>query len=118
MKIKAVVQRLSWPAALAIMLMLALTAGYLAANNLALVTFASAGVLICLLVIYTCLFNPLRGYYLTLIIAFFAFYPSRMLNKEIPLSTFVDVLVLFLFLGTYWTGKADENINRISFAVK
>lgn len=109
MKIKALAQRLSWPAALGIMLILALAAGYLAANNLALITFGSAGVLICILVIYNCLFNPLRGYYLTLIIAFFAFYPSRMLNKEIPLSTFVDVLVLFLFLGTYWTGKADEN---------
>jgi len=103
------VKWLSWPVTLVILILFALIAGFLAANNLAFITIGFAGALLSILIIYTCLFMPLRGYYLTLLTAFFAFYPSRLLNKSIPLSTFVEVLVLFLFLGTYWSSKRDEN---------
>jgi hypothetical protein len=71
--------------------------------------FALTACLCSLAIIYQCVFNPLNGYYLLLITAFFASYPSRLLNKELPIGTFVDVLVLFLFLGTYWSAKKDEN---------
>jgi putative inorganic carbon (HCO3(-)) transporter len=36
--------------------------------------------------------------------------PGRMIGKDLPLSTIVEVLVLFLFIGTYWTGRRDENL--------
>lgn len=90
-------------------MLLAIMAGYLAANKLALVTFGLAGALFCIIIVYNCFFYPLRGFYLTQFTAFFAFYPTRLLNKELPLSTFVEVLVLFLFLGTYWSGKKDNS---------
>ena len=108
-KVKVLVGRLSWPVGISFLLILSLLAGFLAANNMVLITFAFGGVLLCGLIVYSCLFNPLRGYYLTLLTAFFAFYPTRLLNKELPISTFVEVLVLFLFLGTYWAGRTNEN---------
>jgi len=101
--------KISKPLVLTVLILLALISGFLAANNLALITFALSGALLCISVVYNCFFHPLKGYYLTLIIAFFAFYPNRLLNKELPISTFIEVLVLFLFLGTYWAGKYDEN---------
>lgn len=102
-------RKISKPLVLVVLILLALVSGFLAANNLALITFALSGLLICVSVVYNCLFHPLKGYYITLIIAFFAFYPNRLLNKELPISTFIEVLVLFLFLGTYLAGKSDEN---------
>jgi len=100
---------LGWPLIITILLLLALLAGFLAANNLAIITFAFGALLLCCLIIYNCLFNPIAGYYLTLITAFFVFFPGRIINKELPLSTFVEVLVLFLFLGTFWAGRKDKN---------
>lgn len=108
-QIGSIFRILSGPLGIAIMLLLCVVAGFFAANKLAVITIAIGGVLISLLIIYSCLMHPLRGYYLTVLTAFFAFYPSRLLNKAIPLSTFVEVLVVFLFMGTYWAGKRDEN---------
>ena len=102
-------QKISKPLVLSGLIIMAIVSGFLAANNLGLITFAFTGMLICISVIYNCFFHPLKGYYLTLIIAFFAFYPSRLLNKELPISTFIEVLVLFLFLGTFLARKSDEN---------
>lgn len=101
--------RYGWPLSIALLLLLALGAGFLAANKMAIVTFAFGALLIGGMIVYSCIFNPLRGYYLVMITAFFAFFPGRMIGKDLPLSTFVEVLVLFLFLGTYWTGRKDEN---------
>lgn len=92
-----------------ILLLLALIAGYLAANGLSFVTFGFAAVLVGGLVVHSCLFYPLRGCYILMFIGFFTAYPSRILNKSLPISTFVEVLVLFLFIGTYWNAKKDEN---------
>lgn len=101
--------RFGWPVFIAIMVLLALIAGFFAANKLFIITFAMAGALLCALAVYSCLFDPHKGYYLATIIAFFAFYPGRLIGKELPMSTFVEVLVLCLFLGTYWRGKKDLN---------
>lgn len=53
--------------------------------------------------------EPIGGYYLLLFIAFFSEYPGRLLNKPLPIATFVEVLVLVLFIGTYWQAGKDEN---------
>lgn len=108
-KTKSFFRYLAQPLVMGLLIILAVVSGYLAANDFALVTFAISGLLLCGLVVYTCLFKPLAGYYLTLVIAFFAFFPNRLLNRELPISTFVEVLVLFLFMGTYLYGKADEH---------
>ena len=53
--------------------------------------------------------DPIRGYYLLIFIAFFSEYPGRLLNKPLPISTFIEALVLVLFIGTYWQARKDEN---------
>lgn len=110
MNIKLLKQQLSWPAVIALLVLLAVVTGYLGAHNLVFLPFALVGGLIAVLIIYTCVFHPLRGYYLTTLTAFFAFWPTRLLNKELPISTFVEVLILFLFIGTYWARKKDDNL--------
>ena len=103
------ISNLGWPVILGTMVLLALGAGFLAANGKALLTFGLVGVLFCGLAVYKCLMDPVRGYYLLLLIAFFAVYPGRLLNRALPITTFVEVLVLILFIGTYWHGKKDKN---------
>lgn len=88
---------------------LALLAGYFAANGLSFVTFAIGGVLLGILIVYVCLFIPLQGCYILMFIGFFTAFPGRLLDRNLPLSTFCEVLVLFLFMGTYWNAKKDEN---------
>jgi len=52
------------------------------------------------IILYYCFFKPYIGYYLVTLLAFFAFYPNHLLNKELPLSTLVEVLLWFVFLGS------------------
>lgn len=103
-----VVANLGWPLIIGILILLSLGAGYLAANGLALLTFGLTGVLFCGLVVYKCFMDPVRGYYLLIFCGFFSEYPGRLLNKALPLTTFVEALVLVLFIGTYWHAKNDE----------
>ena len=95
--------------AIGVLILLALVAGYLAANGLAFVTFAIGAVLFGTLIVHACLFNPLRGCYILMFVSFFTAFISRIFNTSIPTSTFVEALVLFLFIGTYWNAKKDEN---------
>jgi putative inorganic carbon (HCO3(-)) transporter len=103
------VSNLGWPLILGILVLLALGAGFLAANGLALVTFGVVGALFCALVAFKCFMDPVRGYYLLIFCGFFSEYPGRLLNRALPLTTFVEALVLVLFIGTYWHAKNDEN---------
>ncbi|MDB5203437.1 MAG: hypothetical protein JWQ27_2846 [Ferruginibacter sp.] len=102
-------KRLGSPLGIIVLSLIAVAAAFLAAKGLAVLTFAIVGMLIGCLVVYCCIFYPLKAYYLVIVIAFFAFYPNRILDKELPISTFIEILVLFLFIGTYWKGKADIN---------
>lgn len=97
------------PMLIAIMFLLTILAGFLAANGAAFVTFGITGALLSILIIYQCIFHPMRGYYLVLIVAFFSSYPQRVIGKSIPISTFVEVMTLFLFIGTMWKTKGDKN---------
>ncbi len=94
---------------IAVLSIAALAAGFFAANGMVFVTFGIAAVLLGSMVVYSCIFDPVRGYYILIFIAFFSAYPGRLLNRQIPLTTFVEALVLFLFLGTYWHASKDEN---------
>jgi hypothetical protein len=100
---------LSQPLVIGMMIILAIGSAYIAVNMNILLPFAITGILIAGMIVYTCLFNPLVGYYLTSIMGFFAFWPTRIVNKELPIPTFVELIVLFLFLGTYLKGKGDPN---------
>jgi putative inorganic carbon (hco3(-)) transporter len=116
MKINGILKKVGWPVMIGILILVAMLGGFLAANKLAFVTFAIGGALLGALVVYSCLFHPLSGYYLTTLVAFFAFYPSRVLNRDLPITTFTEVLVLFLFLGTYW--HVDQHNNRKGHLLK
>lgn len=106
---KAFIGKLGQPLLFGLLFFLTIAAGFFAANGLGFVTFGIAGALICVLIVYHCIFYPLKGYYLIIIVAFFSSFPQRIIQKDLPISTFVEVLVLFLFLGTFWKTKGDEN---------
>jgi putative inorganic carbon (hco3(-)) transporter len=101
--------RAGWVMVIGLLAAVALAVGFLAANGMVIVSFAIAAILIGALVVHSCLFDPIRAYYILIFIAFFSAYPGRLLNKQIPIATFVEALVLFLFLGTYWHARKDEN---------
>lgn len=96
------------PMLLLILLFLTVLSAYLAANGAAFVTFGISGALLAVLIIYQCIFHPMRGYYLVLIVAFFSSYPQRVVQKNIPISTFVEVMTLFLFVGTIWKTRGED----------
>lgn len=100
---------LTSPVLIGALMLLAIASAYLSVNTNAFIPFAITAGLIAMMLVYTCLTNPLVGYYLTTVMGFFAFWPTRILNKELPIPTFVELVVLFLFLGTYLKGKGDVN---------
>jgi putative inorganic carbon (HCO3(-)) transporter len=106
---KWLTSHLTRPVTIGILVLLAISAGFLAADGKALIIFGVIAVLFSTLVVHRCLMDPIRGYYLLLILAFFSEYPGRLLNKSLPISTFIEALVLVLFIGTYWQARKDEN---------
>ncbi len=101
--------RLNQPVTIGLLVLLAVGAGFLAANGKALITFAVIALLFSTLVVHRCIMDPIRGYYLLIFIAFFSEYPGRLLGKQLPVSTILEALVLVLFIGTYWNARNDEN---------
>lgn len=106
---KRIISGLGQPLLFGILLLLTVIAGFFAANGAAFVTFGIGGALLCVLIVYNCIFQPLSGYYLVTIVAFFSSFPQRVINKDLPISTFVELLILFLFIGTAWKSRGDEN---------
>lgn len=100
--------RAAYTVVIASLVLIALIASFLAANGMSFITFGIGVLLIGILVVHSCLFNPIKGLYILMFISFFTAYPSRLLSKDIPITTFVEALVLFLFIGTYWSSKKDE----------
>jgi putative inorganic carbon (hco3(-)) transporter len=103
------IKKLSSIQGLIFLITIASFCGYLAVQNLSIIPLLVAGGLAGASVVYFCLFKPLQGYYVITFIAFFAFYPNHILNIEVPLSTGVEVLVVFLLLGTVLAAKGDPN---------
>jgi putative inorganic carbon (hco3(-)) transporter len=106
---KWLINRAAYLVAIAVLILMALVAGFFAVNGMSFATFGIGVLLLGILVVHACLFNPIKGLYILMFIAFFTAYPGRLLSKEIPITTFVEALVLFLFIGTYWSSKKDEN---------
>lgn len=84
---------------------IAIGIGLLAANNLAIVAFGAVGAVAAVIVVYYCFFEPVTGYFITMFIAFFAFYPNHILNIILPIPTFVELLIFIIFLGSYNSAK-------------
>ncbi len=93
-------KKLMSPGGILLLISLALGAGYCAFIGMFYIPVIIGFGIIGLVIVYYCIFQPLIGFYITTFVAFFAFYPGRLLNKAIPLSTGVEVLTLLLFIGT------------------
>ncbi|MDQ6763427.1 MAG: hypothetical protein M3015_12475, partial [Bacteroidota bacterium] len=96
---------LSSPFGIALLSVLAVGTGLLASQNLSFIAFAAVGAIAAAIVIYYCFFEPVTGYFITMFIAFFAFYPNHILNIILPIPTFVELLTFILFLGSYASAK-------------
>lgn len=70
------------------------------------------------MVLFLCLFYPLKGFYFLTFLAFFAVYPNHLFHKEFGLSTVVELLMWFLFFGTLRTkNKITERGNLLKYPV-
>ena len=98
-------KKLMTPLGILLLLFLAIGSGYFAFIGMFYIPVILGMGIIGLVIVYNCIFYPLRGFYITCFVAFFAFYPGRLLNKAIPLSTGVEVLTLLLFIGTLFASK-------------
>lgn len=96
---------LSSPFGIVLLACIAVAIGFLASHNLAVIAFASVGAVAAIIVIYYCFFEPVTGYFITMFISFFAFYPNHILNIILPIPTFVEVLILIVFFGSYNSAK-------------
>ncbi len=88
------------PIGIPLLLLLALVCGFLVYKDLIMLPFGLAAALIGIAVVYYCLFRPLQGFYLITVISFFIFYPSHLVGKDLPIASVVDLLFVFLFLGS------------------
>ncbi len=109
------IKNLYSPMGLIILSIISIGAGLLAYLNLSIIVFAISASLIGIIIFYYCLLKPLTGYYLVTLLAFFAFYPNHILNRELPLSTLVEVLLWVVFLGSYVQRKnrTENNYNSL-----
>lgn len=94
--------------AIAFWIIIAVLAGYMSFKGLYLVILAAAGIFAGLIIVYLCLFKPYIGFFIVTFLAFFAFYPKHLLNRPVPLSTLVELLIWFVFLGSF-REKPDPN---------
>ena len=99
--------------ALGILLLLAIAVSFLAVEGLLVATAAVPAALAAIIVVGLCLWQPLVGFYIIMIASFLAFYPSRLLRTDIPISTGIDVLFLFVFIGTIWQTKLTSSKNDL-----
>ena len=100
-------KKLMSPVGILLLLFLAIGAGYFSFLGMFYIPVLLGFGIIVLVIVYNCIFQPLNGFYITCFVAFFAFYPGRLLNKAIPLSTGVEVLTLLLFVGTLFASKKN-----------
>lgn len=105
LKREFIAKGLSSPFGIALLAILAVGTGFLASQNLYIIVFAAIAAIAAAIVIYYCFFEPVTGYFITMFIAFFAFYPNHILNVILPIPTFVELLIFILLLGSYNSAK-------------
>ena len=119
LKIEVFQKKLTSPWSIAVLILVAIGAGFLAANDLFLVPFIIAGALFGITILYYVFFKPLIGYYIITFISFFIFFPSHLVGRDLPGSTGIELLIFFLFLGTFLSVKtnAEKKSNLLKTAV-
>src|SRR2546430_308997 len=84
------------------LLIFALLSAFLVTSGQNVVMLTIIASIVAVVLIITCVVQPLAGFYLTTIVSFLAFTPGRILNAQIPVSTGVEILILLIFLGASW----------------
>jgi putative inorganic carbon (HCO3(-)) transporter len=106
-------KKLGSPGGIVTLMLVATSIGYLLTNrDLLLIPFIITGIFLGLVVVYYCLFKPLTAYYLVTTIAFLAFCPDHLLGIDLPLSTLVEILLLFVFIGCFIFVKANPSSRK------
>ena len=83
------------------LILVAVAGGALAANDLFIVSLLVGVALLIVIIIYYCLFYPLKGFYIINLLSFFVFYPNHLIGRDLlPLNTALEVLIIFVYLGT------------------
>ena len=96
-----------------ILVLLSIALSYLLTQkDFFLIPFILIAALLGILIVYCCLFRPLTGFYIVTTLAFLAFTPDHLLGVELPLSTGVELLLLFVFIGCFIFVKATAPTNK------
>lgn len=82
------------------LILLAVLIGWLSFNGYTIIVLALVALLAGSIIGYYCMFKPYIGFYIVSFIAFFAFYPNHILNRDVPLPTLVEILIWVVFLGS------------------
>lgn len=82
------------------LILLAVLVGWLSFNGYTIIVLALVALLAGSIIGYYCMFKPYIGFYIVSFIAFFAFYPNHILNRDVPLPTLVEILIWVVFLGS------------------
>nr|MDQ6888750.1 hypothetical protein [Bacteroidota bacterium] len=85
---------LSSPFGITLLACIAIATGFLASKDLYIIVFLLIGAIAAAIIVYYCFFQPLEGFYITLFISFFAFFPNHILTVSLPIPTFVELLIL------------------------
>lgn len=99
-------KRMISPLGLTLLALVAIGSGYLSAGNFYILPFLASAMIIGIVLVYICLFQPLKGFYITSTLGIFIFYPNHLVGRDaIPLSPVWEVLILITFLGSYLIGS-------------
>lgn len=93
---------------------LAIAVSYFTLKGDYLVVIAMIGALAGCIILYLCMFKPLTGFYLAMLMAAFAFYPSHIIHVELGISTLVEVLIWVILLGSLREKPPGELTNRLA----
>lgn len=95
-------KKLVSPVGLLMLSLFAIVSGFLASIDLFFIPVGIAAAIGGVIFVYTCLFKPYTGFYATTVFSVLVFYPNHLLGRDmIPLSTVMEILMLFVFIGTY-----------------
>jgi len=68
---------------------------------------AIAAVMFGIVVLAICITRPLAGFYITMFIGCFAFYPQRIVDRYLPISIASEVLIFAVYLGVLLKKKRE-----------
>lgn len=101
-------KKLITPLGLSMLVLLALASGYLTAKGFFFIPLALGAALIGAAIVHVCFFKPMLGFFITTTIAFFIFYPGHLIGRDLPIASSVDLLIIFVFLGSMISKKARD----------